>query len=209
MIKVMSPPNISDFYDQLYSSDDKAFNGPPLPLIERLLEYIKTGTVLDFGAGVGRNSVYLATKGFQVTAVDISPTGVSKIKEYSEKNNLNIKTVMADIAKFNFTESYDVIICMFVLHHLNKEKAFQVIKNMRNHTKPAGYNIITSFTEDGDFFRNNPETTHFYLKNKTELAALYADWKTIRLFDKSGQARTPTDGEKLSNVFAGIIARKI
>jgi hypothetical protein len=53
----MKNQKVADHYDKLYSDDEKAFSGEPLPLVKVLVEHISSGDVLEIGAGAGRNSL--------------------------------------------------------------------------------------------------------------------------------------------------------
>lgn len=67
----MKNQKVADYYDKLYSDDEKAFGGEPLPLVKILTEHLVMGKILEIGAGAGRNALFLASKGFHVRAIDI------------------------------------------------------------------------------------------------------------------------------------------
>jgi 2-polyprenyl-3-methyl-5-hydroxy-6-metoxy-1,4-benzoquinol methylase len=59
-----------EHYDKIYKENKEPFGGGrPLALVEQIPSYMQEGRVLDIGAGTGRNSIYLAEKGFRVDAV--------------------------------------------------------------------------------------------------------------------------------------------
>lgn len=207
----MKNQKTADHYNKIYSDDDKAFSGEELPMAQRLAESLPAGaTILDLGAGSGRNALFFASKGFKVTAVDISYRGLERLNVVAQKQGLILKTICADISELKFEEQYDALVCFFVLHHLDRIDATRVIQNMKLHTHPGGFNSITAFTQDGDFFRANPDTGRFYLKNKEELGGYYTGWETISLFEKEGKARdVDKEGNPQSNVFAGVFAQRI
>ncbi|TFF92055.1 methyltransferase domain-containing protein [Candidatus Thorarchaeota archaeon] len=72
--------------------------GLPHPVVVRLAkdEAIPPGTLLEPGAGNGENALFLADRGFDVTAVDISSVAISKIRENAEKMDISIRTVVGD-----------------------------------------------------------------------------------------------------------------
>jgi len=202
--------DVADFYDKLYSEDDRAFGGEPLPLVKRLLEYIKEGDVLEIGAGAGRNSIFLASQGFTVTATDISSVSVKNIQKKATEKGVTLKTKILDAVTAKLTESYDIIICTFTLHHILTNDALVFIRNIQEHTKPSGFNLITTFTKDGDFYRENPQTSKFYLDNKEQLEQLYTGWKILRNFEKEGKARAvDEDGNHMVNMFVGLLAQQV
>ena len=62
---------------------------------ENLIEYFISGaivpkTVLELGCGEGRNAVYMAKLGCEVTAVDLSESAIANVKVYPESNISNV-----------------------------------------------------------------------------------------------------------------------
>lgn len=200
--------NIGEYYNKIYSENKNTFGAEPLPIVKKVLEFLHSGTVLDLGAGEGRNSLFLVSHGFQVTAVDASSVAIEKIKKEAESRGFPITTDLKDILEFEWKQSYDLIIAAFVLHFLKTADANKVINHMKANTNPGGYNVITAMTKQGDFFVANPETPHFY-PSLEELKEIYHDWEVVTAFEKKTLAisRNP-DGSPMSNVFAGLVARK-
>ncbi|HEY5382976.1 MAG TPA: methyltransferase domain-containing protein [Candidatus Paceibacterota bacterium] len=206
----MKNQKVADYYDKLYSDDEKAFSGEPLPLVKVLVEHISSGDVLEIGAGAGRNSLFLASQGFNVLATDISPQAVEKLKERALESGVNLKAEVSDMAEAKLTQDFDAIICTFSFHHLTAEDAELAIIKIQQHTKPNGFNLFTIFTKEGDFYKKHPDTDNFYLNDKEQLEGLYSDWKIIKSSEKEGKARTlDTEGNPQFNVFVGFLAQKI
>ncbi len=198
------------FYNAFYASDKNTFGGgKPTPLLERLLTYIKSGAALDLGAGDGRNALYLAQNGFDVTAVDFSATAIEKIQYKAEHHHISIRGVISNVCDFEFSSVYNVIITTFVLHHLKKDEGLDVIRKMQLNTKTGGYNVITTFTQDGDFYRNDPDKQYFYPKHD-ELQGIYRGWEILWYGEREvGALQKTPDGKEQLNTMAALIARKI
>ena len=80
-------------FDEKYKKEKCLWGIEPTQIVKSLLKYKKLGKVLDLGAGEGRNSIFLAEKGFDVTAIDISEIGINKLK-----NNPNVLRVYLPIS---------------------------------------------------------------------------------------------------------------
>lgn len=65
---------------------------------------------LDIACGEGRNSIFLAHHGFTVTGLDISEAGIDKAGKWMEHEGLQIDFRLADLERYEFTETYDLII---------------------------------------------------------------------------------------------------
>ena len=89
---------VGEQYDRIYGKQEQVFGGgEPHPLVTKIPEIIKSGQVLEFGAGQGRNSLYLAERGLDVKAIDISETGVETIRRLANEKQLqNIKAEIGD-----------------------------------------------------------------------------------------------------------------
>ncbi len=196
-------------YDKLYLADKNAF-GKVHKIVERLTQYISSGSVLDLGAGGGGNSIFLAQHGFAVHAIDASPIAMSMLKERAEAENLPITTEVADISSRVFNTSYDVTLCTFVLHFLTTDKAIECVRSMQAHTRQGGFNVITTFTTQGDLSKENQsDSDRFLIANQDVLKDLYADWDVHVLFEKeTGLRKKREDGTPLTNMFVGLIAQK-
>lgn len=71
---------------------------PEQPLTEELSLFAGKHTVLDLACGDGRNALYLAGQGFQVTAVDFSSSGLERLKGFAAQEGLHISTKQMDLS---------------------------------------------------------------------------------------------------------------
>jgi len=65
---------------------------------------------LDIACGEGRNSIFLARRGFAVTGIDISEEGLAKAARWATEEGLAIDFLRAELEGYGFTESYDLIL---------------------------------------------------------------------------------------------------
>lgn len=168
-------------YDLIYSKADQAFgeSGKPQAIVARLPHYLKSGTILELGAGQGRNGLWLARLGFQVEARELSQTGVNAMNKAAADEALPFHAIRSD-ARDALLEIYDAVISTYMLHHLRRKDAQRVIAQIQLHTKPCGFNVLTVFTKQGDFFQQDPTTDSFY-PEAGELRSIYADWEVLVL----------------------------
>lgn len=103
--------------------------------------------VLDMGCGDGRHSLYLAQKGFNVDAFDISENGINKLNTLAKNNNLKINAWVEGVEDFIFKKKYDLIIAHGLFQFIKKDIRDKAIKEMKNATNMGGYNIIAVFTD--------------------------------------------------------------
>lgn len=194
-------------YDKLYTENESAFSSEPQECVGRILDHKHGGTVLEIGAGDGRNALFLAKHGFDVTAQDISPVGIENLNKRAQALGVSVEAEVAD-ARGEIQRPYDVIVSTFVLHHLHHEDALDLIARMQERTLQGGLNVLTVFTKQGDFYRNDTDTTHFYA-NQYELRELYHDWEVVECREVEGPARKKKpDGSAMRNTWVELVARK-
>src|SRR5262245_3309489 len=62
----------------------------------------KPGTALDIGIGEGRNALFLATQGWEVTGFDISDVAVTLAQEAAQQRGVKIKALVEDADRFDY-----------------------------------------------------------------------------------------------------------
>ncbi len=70
---------------------------PVASFIKDNLDQFKKGTVLDLACGDGRNSIYLAKEGFDVTGIDFSEEALKRLQTFSTNENVDVKTMVIDV----------------------------------------------------------------------------------------------------------------
>ncbi len=108
------------YFDRVYArpvSGDPArdgFNSAPSTVLIEATKGLEPGTALDVGMGQGRNAVYLAQQGWDVTGFDISQKALDASHLNAEKAGVHIKTIKSSYEKFDFgTEKWDLIVLIF------------------------------------------------------------------------------------------------
>ncbi len=203
-------PKLTQNYNKLYSENETTFGeGRPGRLARDLHKYRNSGTLLDVGAGDGRNALYLAREGFVVTARDIAATGLEKLSARAEAEGLKVATEVGDVRDMEGEGRYDVLLCTYVLHHMPREDALAVIRSMQEHTSSGGLNAVSTFTDKGEFYERDAQTSRFY-PVPHELADLYAGWDILQYEEREMEAYAKhEDGTPMRNVVAHLIACKV
>jgi SAM-dependent methyltransferase len=162
-----SDPSVADYFDLLYGSEERYWwrVGDPYSLdpkdyptalltqvtLRLLRDSGRTGIdghgvrrALDLGAGEGADSIRLARLGYEVTAVDISPTAVKKISAFATDAGADLTAEIADIGEYLPDGLFDVIILNGVLHYI-RDKA-TVIERMQAATRPGGLHVVSAWS---------------------------------------------------------------
>lgn len=87
--------------------------------------------LLDYGCGIGDESVYFAKLGARVTAIDISEVGISTLKKRAEYHKLDIRAFEMRCDPTSFPESsFDRIHGMDILHHVGVDTALAEVRRL-------------------------------------------------------------------------------
>lgn len=180
----------------------------PESIVVEALKHINTGKILDIGSGEGRHALFLAEKGFDVHAIDISEESIKKLREQAEKRGLEIKAEVADLTRIQLDNFYDMIICSYVNHHLSTNEALFMVDEIKIHTNHGGLNIIAAFTKNSDLFGEDI-TTDRYFPETQELGTLYNDWEILEHREEESKAKViHDDGSSMYNLASFLIAKK-
>ena len=98
-------------WDERYSEDGFAFGTEPNDFLREVVEQLPRGRTLCLGDGEGRNGVFLAQHGHDVTTVDLSPVGVLKARRLAAERGVTIDARVADLAQFDLGDAaWDCIV---------------------------------------------------------------------------------------------------
>ena len=145
----------NEWWDKFYSNRDKPipfFVNVPDENLVSLVESgkLKTGRVLDVGCGNGRNSVYLAQKGFCVDGIDFSTSSIEWARELASKENVKINFINGSFFDLNFEkDTYDFIYDGGCLHHIKPHRRDQYLRKISTFLKKDGYFGLTCFNLKG------------------------------------------------------------
>ena len=169
---------------------------------------IAPGKALDLGCGNGRNSLYLAANGFDVTEWDKNPASIGNLERIRQAEGLeNLRTAIKDLNALSFDGEYDFILSTVVMMFLEAKTIPGLIANMQRCTRPGGYNLIVAAMDTDDF----PCTVGFPFAFKPEeLRNYYSGWTLLKYNEDVGELhRTDANGKRIKLRFATMLARKL
>jgi len=191
------------YYNQKYQEEGFHWGQDPSSLVVEIADKIQ-GKVLEIGSGEGRNVVYLAKKGLDVTAVDFSEEGIEKSKRFAQEQGITIEHILGDITDPNLysrLDNYDCILSINSLQLLNPEEVAFVLDAMKKHTLPQGLNAIQSFIA-----KDRAEKRRYRFQ-KGELKKAYNGWDIIKYKEFLGPWETHGEPRHRHNI-VDLIAKK-
>ncbi len=169
----------------------------PLPLLARVVESLRPGRALDVACGAGRNAIFLAERGWQVTAVDFSSVAIELTTARALQCSVIVDARVADLERGEFVivpATYDLI-C--VCYYLQRDLFHQI----RAGVSVGGIVIAAIHMVDNasDVKPMNPA----FLLQPGELSTEFYGWEILHNYE----GRATESGHKRAT--AEIVARRI
>ena len=119
----------------------------------------KYHSVLDIGTGKGRHAVFFAKNGFKASAIDLSESSITYVKEQIKEKGLdNIDARVEDMTELSYeNQSFDCVICFHTIYHTSYDGVVKALREINRVLKDKGEAFISFNTKD------NPH----YVKEKT------------------------------------------
>lgn len=202
MIRTMSgiqykssyPLSASVYWNQHWTTDggrsDWIIPEADVVKIISLLKQHDGQNVLDLGCGIGRHAIFLAQKGFNVIAADMSPNGIIYARKLANESGVTIDWLLSDMTVLPYADSvFDFVLAWNVIYHGNLEAMAKTITEIyrilrlkgifqatalskRNANFRVGLEVATdTWIKDGDDDKRHP---HCYL-NEKELMNVLVD----------------------------------
>ena len=132
-------------WNQRYNTKAYAYGTAANDFLISMAARLPTGKILCLAEGEGRNAVWLAEQGNEVTAVDASDIGLKKAHKLAKSRGVTITTVHADLADYEIgTQQWDAIISIFC--HLPPDLRRDVHRRCVNGLRDEGMILLEAYT---------------------------------------------------------------
>jgi SAM-dependent methyltransferase len=133
-------------WDDRYKDPGYAYGKGPNIFFKEWLQKFKPGTILMPADGEGRNGVFAAQSGWEVTSFDLSEEGKSKAQELAKENHVTLDYIVGDLEHLAFEkESFDAIGLVYAHFAAGKKSIFH--KKLNEYLKPGGIIIFEAFSK--------------------------------------------------------------
>ena len=102
-------------WDERYAGDELVWSAEPNRFLVAEAEALPAGRALDLACGEGRNAVWLAERGWDVTGVDFSNVGLDKARRLAEARGVSAQWELADATEYTPpAAAFDLVIVMYL-----------------------------------------------------------------------------------------------
>lgn len=167
-------------WDQRYSGVNYHFGTRPAAFLERAAAVLPVPSrILCIADGEGRNSVYLASLGHRVEAMDSSSVGIEKARALAHAAGVAIRFSEADIARWPWVPgAYDAVVAVFI-QFAGPDLRRAIFAGIRRTLRPGGRLLLHGYAlrqlENGTGGPPFPENLYTPAILREELAGLHID----------------------------------
>jgi tellurite methyltransferase len=166
-------------YESEYQKDEYYWGFEPSTMCLKVLELlppVRHLKLLDIGCGEGKDAVFFARCGYEVSAFDISDAGIEKAKRLAEKSRVKVRVFKANIWDFRLDEKYDILYSSGVLAYIKPELRDEIMENYKTHVADDGLAAFHVFVHK-PFVPRAPEKEKYSWQWKSgELFTYFHDW---------------------------------
>ncbi len=171
-------PGSSSFYEDDYRKEEYFWGVEPNIHCYKVLELmppVRPLKLLDIGCGEGKDAVFFARCGYDVSAFDISEAGLEKTKRLADKARVPLRVFRADIWDYRLEETVDILYSSGVLHYIKPELRNEIMQNYKSHVNENGLAALHVFVEK-PFIPHAPDDNVHYLWKSGQLFTYFHDW---------------------------------
>ena len=135
----------ADFWNEMYGADEYRYGTKPNRFFKQQLDKLKSGNILLPAEGEGRNAVYAASQGWDISAFDISKKGRAKALRLAKERKVSITYELTGVLEFRSETQFDVIGLSYA--HFPASIRNKAHKHLLQYLKPEGIVIFEAFAK--------------------------------------------------------------
>jgi len=167
-------------YEDDYRKNEYFWGVAPSTMCLKTLELLppeRPLKLLDIGCGEGKDAVFFARCGYDVSAFDISEAGLEKTKRLADKAGVHVRTFRANLCDYRLDENYDILYSSGVLHYIKPELRDEVMENYKAHINNNGLAALHVFVKKPFIIAPKGKEDHSSLYWKSgQLFTYFHDW---------------------------------
>lgn len=199
---------MSGFWDERFAREGYYFGEAPNAFLKAQKPRLPaSGTALAIADGEGRNGVWLAEQGLDVTSIDSSRVGLEKARALAERRGVSLTTQLIDIAEYDWPENrFDVVAAIFFQFAPPALRA-KIFAGLKRTLNPGGVLLLEGYRPEQLTYGTGgpPQVEHLYTRDLLEAA--FGDMEVLLLDAYDGEVDEGA-GHKGLSALIDLVARK-
>jgi 2-polyprenyl-3-methyl-5-hydroxy-6-metoxy-1,4-benzoquinol methylase len=129
-------------WDDRYREKQLLWSRGPNQFVEAELADLEPGTALDLACGEGRNAVWLAKRGWEVTGVDFSSVALDRARQMATEEGVDVEWVEGDMHTWDSERTFDLVLIAYL--HLTAQARADLVKRAVGWVAPGGHLFIVA-----------------------------------------------------------------
>lgn len=165
-----------------FQSENYVYGKEPNAFLKEFHQKLNlSGDTLAIAEGEGRNAVYLAEQGMNVTTWDFAESGLAKTNKLAEERGVVISTEFVDLNEANWGKAkWDEIVCIF--GHFPAELRQKTLQGVKEAVKPGGYFLTEVYSPYQLPYKSGGPKDLDFLYRPDEFLKTFADWRIVHFF---------------------------
>jgi len=130
-------------WDRRYGVSELLWTGEPNRFLVSETADLRPGRALDLACGEGRNAVWLARQGWQVTGVDFSAVALEKARRLAEANGVKAEWVVADLLEYRSEgRAFDLVLLFYL--QVPESQRHEIVRAAADAVAPGGTFLLVA-----------------------------------------------------------------
>lgn len=206
----MSHADAQDFWSDKYRAvgESYLFGTAPNRFLAAQAGLLDAGQrALSVADGEGRNAVWLAEQGLDVTATELSPVALDKAEALAAVRGVRVDFALADALNWTYPdEAFDLVVAIFIQFAAPDERA-RLFENLKRTLRPGGRIVLQGYTPKQLDYRTGGPSAVDNLYTAAMLRETFGDFDIERL-DEYEDVLDEGSAHRGQSALVGMVARK-
>ncbi len=166
-------------WEERFQSEEYVFGTSPAQFLVNHRDYLHSGQcALSVADGEGRNSVFMAECGLQVTALEFAPSAIAKARKLAAQRDVTVDFQKVDVTAHDWPDQFDLVVGIFI-QFLGPDARETLFQNMKSSVVPGGLMLLHGYTPEQIEHGTGgpPHAENMY--TKALLHGTFADWDIL------------------------------
>ena len=169
-------------WNNRFQDEKYVYGTEPNVFLSEIQEKLQlSGDVLAIAEGEGRNAVFLAEQGMNVTTRDYAESGLRKTKRLADERGVTVRTELVDLNEAQWdVNQWDEIVCIF--GHFPMELRKKTLHGVKEAVKPGGYFVTEVYSHYQLPYKSGGPKELDFLYSPEEFLQTFSDWRIVHFF---------------------------